>query len=387
MKEATDMYEREESMALARRALAHLNHRSTDQAENTMEVPASVYANPLRYEQEIERVFRRSPLPLAFSVELPGPGTYRAMTIAGVPVLLVRGQDGVVRSFVNACRHRGSQLCKPGAGAVQRLVCPYHAWQYDLEGRLRGVYGEATFGEVDRQTHSLVPLPVAEKCGVVWGTLTPGAEFEVDAWLGKMAAQLDTLDLGGWHIHVQREFEGPTWKTAWDGYLESYHHAILHTSTVARYTVGNLIVHDSFGVHQRMVFGQRSLDQLNTLPEDEWEPDRHIRRIFHVFPNMAVSAMLGDKCLINQIFPGPTQTSSITRQTIMLARKPQTQEEVSAADEFAEVTVSAIRDEDYPINSGVQVGLLSGRAPSVVFGRNEPALQHYHKTLARLMGE
>lgn len=379
------MYEREESMALARRALGHLNRRSTDQADRPMEVPASLYADPTRYEDEVERIFRRSPLPLAFSVELPGPGTYRAMTVAGVPVLLVRGQDGVVRSFVNTCRHRGAQLCKQGHGAVQRLVCPYHAWQYDLEGKLRGVYGEATFGEVDRQTHSLVPLPIAERSGVVWGTLTPEVGFSVEEWLGPMRAQLDLLDLGSWHIHVQREFEGPTWKTAWDGYLESYHHAVLHTSTVARYTVGNLIVHDTFGLHQRMVFGQRSLEELNKIPESDWEPDKHIRRIFHVFPNMAVSAMLGDKCLINQIFPGPTQTSSITRQTILLAKAPQTAEEIRAADEFAEVTISAIRDEDYPINTGVQTGLLSGRSQGVIFGRNEPALQHFHKTLARVM--
>lgn len=381
------MYEREESMTLARRALAHLNQRSTDQAASPMEVPARAYADPVRYEEEVERVFRRSPLPLAFSVELPGPGTYRAMTVAGVPVLIVRDQAGVVRSFVNACRHRGSQLCKVGRGAVQRLVCPYHAWQYDLDGKLRAIYGEATFGHLDRETHSLVPLPVAERSGVVWGTLTPEAGFSADEWLGRMQGQLDMLDLGNWHIHVQREFEGPMWKTAWDGYLESYHHAVLHTSTVARYTVGNLIVHDSFGVHQRMVFGQRSLEELNRTPEAEWEPDRHIRRIFHVFPNMAVSAMLGDKCLINQIFPGPTQTSSVTRQTIMLARPPQTPEEIRAADEFAEVTISAIRDEDYPINTGVQTSLLSGRAGSVVFGRNEPALQHFHKTLAHVMGD
>lgn len=381
------MYAREESMALARRALAHINKRTTDQAESTMEVSARSYSDPVRYEQEVECVFRHLPLPLAFSVELPKPQTYRAMTVAGVPVLLVRGEDNVVRSFVNTCRHRGSQLCKPGHGTVKRLVCPYHAWQYDLEGKLRGIYGETTFGDVDKETHSLVPLPVAERSGVVWGSLSPDEPFDADKWLGEMKNLLGALDLGSWHIHVQREFEGPMWKAAWDGYLESYHHSVLHTGTVARYTMGNLIVHDDFGIHQRMVFGQRSLEELNKTPESAWEPDKHVRRIFHVFPNMAVSAMLGGKCLINQIFPGPTQATSITRQTIMVATRPETEQEINEADEFAEVTIAAIRDEDYPINFGVQQGLLSGRAKSVIFGRNEPALQHYHKTLDRVMRE
>jgi nitrite reductase/ring-hydroxylating ferredoxin subunit len=379
------MYERQESIALARRALAHLNNRTTDQADQPMEVPAEAYSDPAHYEQEIERVFRRSPLPLCFSVELPGPETWRAMTVAGVPVLIVRGEDGVVRSFVNACRHRGSQLCKPGHGTAKRIVCPYHAWQYSLRGELQGIYGEATFGDIDKKTHSLVPLPVAERSGVVWGTLTPDADFDIDAWLGPMAQQLDTVDLARWHIHVQREFEGPMWKAAWDGYLESYHHSVVHTSTVARYTMGNLIVHDPLGLHQRMVFGRRSLEELNKIPEDQWQPDTHIRRIFHVFPNLAVSAMTGNHCLINQIFPGPTQAKSITRQTIMVREKPVTEEQKRDADEFAEVTISAIRDEDYPINEGVSQSLLSGRAKGVVFGRNEPALQHYHRTLQAVM--
>lgn len=373
-------------MALARRALAHLNNRTTDQAEAPMEVPAATYADPVLYEHEVEQVFRRSPLPLCFSVELPAPKSWRAMTVAGVPVLIVRGADGRIRSFVNTCRHRGAQICKPGHGQADRFVCPYHAWQYTLDGELSGIYGEATFGEVDRQTHSLVPLPVAEHVGIVWGTLTPGVGFDVDDWLGPMARQLEMVDLGGWHIHVQREFDGPLWKAAWDGYLESYHHSIVHTSTVSRYTVGNLIVHDSFGVHQRMVFGRRSLAELNGVPEADWEPDVHIRRIFHVFPNLAVSAMTGQHCLINQIFPGPTPETSVTRQTIMVRRKPTNEAEQRDADEFAEVTISAIRDEDYPINQGVAQSLRSGRATTVLFGRNEPALQHYHRTLERIVG-
>ena len=103
------MHANEESMALARRALAHLNNKTTDQAPDTMEVPASAYSDPQRYRREVDRIFGRLPLPLAFSVELPGPQTYRAMSVAGIPVILVRGEDSVVRAFVNICRHRGAQ--------------------------------------------------------------------------------------------------------------------------------------------------------------------------------------------------------------------------------------------------------------------------------------
>jgi phenylpropionate dioxygenase-like ring-hydroxylating dioxygenase large terminal subunit len=377
----------DESMALAKRALVHLNNRTTDQANGIMEVPATAYTDPARYQLEVDRIFGHLPLPLAFTVELPSPETYRAMTVLGIPVVLVRGEDSVVRAFMNVCRHRGAQLCKVGRGTVSRLVCPYHAWQYDLKGNLKGVYGSATFGDVDPGTHSLIELSCAERSGLIWVNLTAGETFDIDEWLGDMAAQLDTLDLSKWHIYGQTEFAGPNWKTAWDGYLESYHHAVVHSSTLGPLTVGNLIVHDTYGPHQRMVFGRRTLEQLNKVPDAEWDPDTHIRKIFHCFPNMAISGVVGGYCMVNQMFPGRTQEESITRQTILVSQPPETAEERRLADEFRDSMLRAIRDEDYPINYGVQESMKSGRNKGVLFGRNEPALQHFHETLHRFMGE
>ncbi|MGD9941923.1 MAG: aromatic ring-hydroxylating dioxygenase subunit alpha [Burkholderiaceae bacterium] len=374
-----------ESMELARRALHHLNNRTTDQADSVMRVPAASYTDPAIYRREVNRLFEQLPLALAFSVELPGPQTYRAMTVMGIPILLVRAEDSQVRAFINVCKHRGSQLCKPGHGTARRLVCPYHAWQYDLHGKLQGVYGAATFGEIDPEANSLTELHCTERAGLIWATVTPGVAFDIDEWLGPMAQQLLFADLGNWHIHVQREFCGPGWKTAWDGYLESYHHSIVHGGSLAKYTVGNLVVHDTYGYHQRMVFGRRTLESLNQLPDNQWDPDEHIRRVFHMFPNVAISVVLGNYCLVNQIFPGATQETSVTRQTILAVRKPETDEERQLADEFAETTIRAIRDEDYPINFTVQESLKSGRQDCVLFGRNEPALQHFHRTIAHFM--
>lgn len=375
----------DESMALAKRALHHLNNKTTDQAESVMRVPAASYTDPEIWKCEVTRVFEKLPLALAFSVELPAPQTYRAMTVVGIPVLLVRGEDARVRAFINVCKHRGSQLCKPGHGTARRIVCPYHAWQYDLQGRLKGVYGANTFGDIDPAANSLTELHCTEHSGLVWATVTPGVTFDIVDWLGDMAGQLEFADLANWQIHVQREFAGPGWKTAWDGYLESYHHSVVHTGSLAQYTVGNLVVHDTYGQHQRMVFGRRSLEDLNGQPDSQWQPDEHIRRVFHIFPNIAISVVLGNYCLVNQMFPGATPGSSITRQTILAAKKPETDEERRRADEFAETMIRAIRDEDYPINFGVQESLASGRQESVLFGRNEPALQHFHRTLAHFM--
>ena len=98
-------------MPLVRRALAHFVARTTDQAAGIMPMPVTAYTDPDRYRHEIDRVFKRQPSALCLSIELPGPGSYVALDLLGVPVLVVRGSDGAVRAFLNVCRHRGAQLC------------------------------------------------------------------------------------------------------------------------------------------------------------------------------------------------------------------------------------------------------------------------------------
>lgn len=374
-----------ESVSLARRALAHLHGKTTDQAPDTLPVPIGAYTDPGRYQREVDRVFRHLPLALALSLELPNPGNYRALTVMDVPVLLVRGTDGAARAFLNVCRHRGAQICQPGNGTAERLVCPYHAWRYDLQGQLTGIFGAATFGEISAQTHSLTPLQCDERAGLLWVILTPGETMPIDPWLGEFVDKLGTLRLGDWYLHEQREIAGPGWKVVWEGYLESYHHNTVHPNTVGKFTIGNLTLHDTWGPHQRIVFGRRSLSELDNTPLDQWQPEAHIRRIHLGFPNLAISGILGDHCLVSQVFPGPTPETTITRQSVLAARKPETEQERKATDDFSSIVLTAVRDEDYVIGAGVQAGLKSGANTALTIGRNEPAVQHFHNTLARIM--
>lgn len=375
---------KQEMMSLARRALRHLQNSSTDQADDTMSLPVQAYIDPERYEREVELIFKRLPLALAMSLEVPEPGSYRAMTTLGMPLIIVRGNDGKARAFINVCRHRGAQVCKEGTGSIRRFVCPYHAWQYDLQGKLSGIYGAGTFGEVSAETHSLTPLWCEERSGLIWVCLTPALQFDIDEWLGDFAAQLDTLQLDKWHIYEQREIEGPGWKVAWDGYLEAYHHNTLHANTVGKYTIGNLMLQDVYGPHQRITFGRRSLKEMLDQDESEWEPDKHLRLIHSVFPNVSISGVLGDHCLFSQVYPGPTIDRTITRQLVLASRKPETQQEHEASAAFSATVLQAVRDEDYAVGLKVQAGIRSGGNEVFTFGRNEPAIQHYHQWVGRL---
>jgi len=376
-----------EAMSLVRRALEHFQNKTTDQAPATLTQPISAYTDPTRFRHEVQALFMRLPLALAMSIELPAPKTYRAMTVMGLPIVLVRGEDSRVRAFLNACRHRGALLCRDGRGTLERFVCPYHAWQYDLRGRLTGLYGASTFGEVSAETHSMTELACEERAGLVWAALTPGVTFDIDEWLGDFVGPLEGLRLAHWHLYDQRDIPGPGWKIAWEGYLESYHHNTVHPNTVGKFTIGNLTLHDTYGPHQRIVFGRRSLPDLLTQAPEQWEPDVHIRRIHLGFPNLAVSGVLGDHCLVSQVFPGPTPETTMTRQSVLSAREPRTDEEKAATEAFSQIAMKAVRDEDYVIGAGVQSAILSGANQAFTIGRNEPAVQHFHRMVARFAGE
>ena len=106
-----------DAMSLVQRAFEHFKQSTTDQADSTMEISLSAYRDETRYGLEIERIFKHLPIAVALSIELPESGSYRAMTVMGVPLLLVRGEDLKVRAMLNVCRHRGAKLCEEGASS------------------------------------------------------------------------------------------------------------------------------------------------------------------------------------------------------------------------------------------------------------------------------
>lgn len=368
---------------LTRRVFDLWQDNTTDLAPDVMRQSVDAYLDQPRFEYEVDRIFKHLPLALAISSELPALDTFKAMDVMGVPVLLTRGADGAARAFLNVCRHRGSPLCEPGSGSAQRLTCPYHAWSYDTAGDLVGMFGAHTFGDVDRDHLSLTPLACAEKAGFVFACLTPGVTFDIDTFLGDFAPYVAALDLDQWHIFEQRTLDGPGWKVAWDGYLEGYHQERLHPKTVGLNTIGNLMAHDTWGPHQRIVFGRKSLPKLVDQPEEEWDLDEHIRLIHSIFPNVSISGILGDYCLVSQLFPGPTVDTSLTIQTVLCRHEPTTDEERQVAEQFSALVLQAVRDEDYWVGFQIQNALKSGATSEVLFGRNEPSLQHYHHAVER----
>ena len=372
---------------LAARALKHFNEGTTDQAPSQMQIPVTAYTDEAQFQAERQAVFFESPIAVALSLEIPNPGDFLTQTIMGKPLLLTRDTEGMLHCFLNVCRHRGAKVCPAEKGHQSRFSCPYHAWTYSNKGELIGVYGEDSFGEVDRASMGLAELPCDERSGVIFACLTPGKPLDLDNWLGEFAEKLAHQNLEHWHLYTERFLSGAGWKATLDGYLEVYHHDSVHGKTVGPYTVGNLLVHDTWGAHQRMVIARKDITELNKTAPENWEaPESYIRVVHSVFPNLSISAILGGQCLIGFVYPGETSTTTVTRQLILSAEAPATDEEKATIESFSQMTLQAVRDEDYALVATVQGALHAGANESFLIGKNEPAVQHYHRTIATICG-
>ena len=204
---------------VASRLLVNVDLDHGDLADGVMRMPVASYLDRDRYQREIDEIFLKKPMMTALSVDVRNPGDHHALEIAGRPIIVVRGDDGVVRTFVNACRHRGAPVAACGHGHERRLACPYHAWVFDNNGVLVGLPQREQFGDVD--VTGLIELPTAERSGMVFSVLTPGLPIDIDEWLGDMASALELLELDKlYRYEVTTELETGNAKSTADGYLD-----------------------------------------------------------------------------------------------------------------------------------------------------------------------
>jgi len=370
---------------MARRNLTHVRAGTIDQAEDVLRVPAWHYTDPERFALELERVWKRTPLVLAFSAELDGPGAYKTAEAAGVPVLITRGADGAARAFVNACAHRGAQIALEESGRARRFVCPYHAWTYDEDGALVGILSEQEFGHVDRSCHGLVRLPSAERAGLVWVVLDPNAKLDLDAFLCGYGELLEEFGFARWKLLARRSVAGPNWKIAYDGYLDFYHLPILHKNTIGG-SLPNRALYDAYGPHQRVTFPNPGYAALDERPEAEIATQDLLGGVWTIFPHVSIATFdMGTRAvLVSQLFPGASVSESITVQSYLVAQEP-SDEERAGAEKMFELLGYVVREEDYATGLRQQRSLLTGARKDVLFGRNEGGGQHFHRTLARLV--
>jgi phenylpropionate dioxygenase-like ring-hydroxylating dioxygenase large terminal subunit len=376
---------RERALDLMERLVTLYKAGSTDLAPEHMREPVANYLNRNLWQREVAEIFHRVPIPVGVSVELPCPGDYKALRVAGRSILLTRGRDGGLNAMMNVCRHRGMQLVPEGCGSARRFTCLYHAWSYGADGRLIGVQAEDTFGPVDRDEFSLVRLQCGERAGIMFACLTPGLPFDLDGWLGDILPELEMLHLEDTVPFSTRYLDGPNWKVTADGYLESYHFASLHAQSVAQTDFSNLAAFDAYGPHMRNTFALKPLAEAVDLSRDKWDPVQCLGVTYWMFPGLAIAGGWRQHTAVSIVLPGADWGSSITQQTLLMRHEPRDEAERVTAQASSDFFYNAVRDEDYAAQDQVQRGLASVGGEWQIFGRNEPGVQHFHRTLAQFM--
>lgn len=366
---------------MARRALANLDGATTDMSESVWFEPVANYADQQLHDRELDVLFRRTPLLMGLSCDWPEPGSFRTVDhLPDAPLVISRGADGVLRAFLNVCRHRGARVVHETEGTSRRFRCSFHSWTYDSAGSLAGLPFEQGFPGIERCDYGLTQVGCVEWHGLVWVVATAGAEVDIEAHLGPLAPLLAAYEFDRFERFVAYELTASNWKLAVDTYLEGYHFAALHPTTINPINYDNLMVFDAYGRHSRQGFPRRNLPELRDQPEQDWDVHRHVTAVHQLFPNVAFTVS-PEGALINAVYPGRRFDESITVQT-HYTRQPVTTDEQRATMEWRSSLVrDVVRDEDYWMTASIQAGVSSGAQSHIVFGRNEQALHHYHRGL------
>ena len=194
-------------------------------------MPARFYTDPAVFAAERDHVFRPHWLFLCRDDQLAAPGDYRVFPTPLGSVIAVRGDDGELRAFANFCRHRGSVLLD-GTGSCRRIVCPYHAWSFDLDGRLHASPDMGRSDSFDRAAHGLVPIRLESWAGFVFVTFDPDAVPLLDH-LGDLPERFASHRLGEmrctWSVTLEPRCN---WKLILENAMETYHTGTVHRTSV-----------------------------------------------------------------------------------------------------------------------------------------------------------
>jgi phenylpropionate dioxygenase-like ring-hydroxylating dioxygenase large terminal subunit len=363
-----------DDQAVAARVLAHIANRTTDRGPGVWREPVENYRAADRFAAELA-LFRRFPTALCPSAALPGPGDYVARDVAGTPILAVRGTDGRVRAFRNACRHRGMQLAR-GTGCARAFVCRYHGWTYGLDGALGHIPHETGFPGLDPAAHSLVPVTATETLGTVFLTQdSPAVEDHSLTALPKLLTPGQQLFDGG-------EGDVPAnWKLLLEGFIEGYHIRTTHPKSFLPYGFDNLNVIDVFGRCSRVTYPFQRISKLAAVPPAERRIEGLLTYVYHLFPNVVVTVLSRHTNLIVLEPLAPDRTRMV-RYVLTNDSGEEALREARRDQEFVGGTGTT---EDREVVTAIQRSIGSGANDAFTFGEFESAISHFHRTLTALV--
>jgi carnitine monooxygenase subunit len=377
----------------AKRSLDYDAPTATTPGLDGFSLPGWIYRDPDFLEVEKERVFATSWQIVCHLNDIPNPGDYHTLDFLGEPLVAVRGQDRGVRAFFNVCRHRAARILDGGAGhCAGRIVCPYHAWTYDLDGRLAAVPHRKEFSDFSLDHYGLKAVDLEIYKGFVFVRLKsglPGVADMLAPYENELAAyRLEELQPIG---RVTLRTRHVNWKNVTDNYSDGMHINVAHPGLTRLFGQSYGIeaqpwVDKMFGYLRDVPSSQRSERMYQAvLPRAAHLPDDRQRLwiYFKLWPNIAFD-IYPDQIDFMQMIPiSPTET--LIRE--IAYAHPDSRREMRAARYLNWRINRMVSAEDKKLIERVQTGMGSRSFSPGPLGRNEVSLRSFAHRMRDLIPE
>ena len=353
-------------------------------------MPASYYTDAQVFRIESERIFARSWIAVFASSDVREANAYATATVAGDEILVVRGQDGVLRAFYNVCPHRAHQLLKGCGKARNVIACPYHAWTFSLDGKLSRARNCENVEAFDATQANLSPVQVDEFCGLVYVNLdanarslrqqAPGLEEAISARLP------DANRLIRAKAHRIAHTTRSNWKVIVDNYLECYHCQIAHPGFVKSVNM-DTYHHDLHGLWTVQVGQAKASSTGYAVDPDSANPTY---AGFYLWPTVMINITPGNVGMmtVNTMVPIDADTT-VQYYDFYLPEAEPTAKQMEIIAYYRDV----FRAEDLALVESVQKGLKSrgyrGRGRVMVDRQrsaiSEHGIAHFHHHVAQVL--
>jgi phenylpropionate dioxygenase-like ring-hydroxylating dioxygenase large terminal subunit len=349
--------------------------------QERVKIPASNYIDPERFQMELKAVWKSVPVLAAPAALLDQPKSFHQVAIAGMPVLLTRNKEGEVKAFANVCKHRGMKLCtSERTEHGPRIVCPYHAWTFDLDGKLIGVPRAEIFPGLDKADHGLLELPSRVAGGLIWVGLDPDSPPDFSTVDGELGDDLDALGLAETFCYDHATFPvKANWKLVMDSMLDSYHVTRLHKDSLAQFSADSENQIDRIGLHIRNAAHRSNFERkLVTRKHDEL---RWIMVFSYIgFPNGIIVVSPG---YVSIGVVRPIAVDECAVDYYMLApEKPTTEKAEKRLRRSIELMTEVFANEDYWAAAMCHEGLASGTLKEVELGGMEVQIRMFQDAVS-----
>lgn len=323
------------------------------------------YADPQWLEFERREIFRANWQLVGPEAWAPAPGDHFVADIAGTSILVARGEDGTLRAFLNACRHRGAPIAACAGKSAKRFNCPYHGWSYRLDGALRAAPEMTGAEDFDLAANGLTPVSLSVWNGMVFARVA-GAGRPLEDFVGGIDARIRPIDLAGMTFERREVWAvASNWKVYADNYLEGYHVPSIHPKL-------NEIV--DYRGYTTELEAFRSM-QTSSLENCDGVYGGDAVYYYFIYPNMMLN-IVGGRVQTNRIVPDGPHRCRVEFDYYYAGAEARARAEKDAA--FS----ALVQEEDRLICEAVQKNLVTGAyVPGRLSPGREGAVWHFQNLL------